>query len=248
MRRDSAGGTILIAAILCVVCSVLVSASAVGLRGLQDANRKAYQQKNILAAAGETSFDAIETRIVDLATGEPTDAVDLKTYNQKSASKDPQLSVKIDAKLDIAGIKRREKFSKVYFVMDGDKLKTIILPVYGKGLWSTLYGYLAIDGDLNTVRGLTFYKHGETPGLGGEVDNPKWKALWPEKLIRNAAGEFKIEVIKGQVDASSKNADHQVDGLTGATITSRGVSKLVQYWLSDDGFGPLLARLKKEQQ
>ncbi len=110
-----------------------------------------------------------------------------------------------------------------------------------------MYGYLAIDGDLNTVKGLTFYKHGETPGLGGEIDSATFKAQWPGKLLRNDAGEVKIEVIKGQVVAGSPNEKHQIDGLSGATITSRGVSKLVQYWLSDDGYGPLLARLEKEQ-
>ena len=125
---------------------------------------------------------------------------------------------------------------------DGDQLKTVILPVYGKGLWSTLYGFIALEADLNTVAGLTFYEHAETPGLGGEIDNPRWKAFWPGKQLR-ANGDLRIEVVKGQVNPDSPDAVHQVDGLSGATITSRGVSNLVRYWIND-GFGPYLDKLK----
>ncbi|MOA31350.1 Na(+)-translocating NADH-quinone reductase subunit C [compost metagenome] len=113
----------------------------------------------------------------------------------------------------------------------------------GYGLWSTLYGFLALKGDLNTVVGLGFYQHGETPGLGGEVDNPKWKALWNGKSLFDEQGQLAIQIIKGSVDAQSPNASHQVDGLAGATLTSKGVHNLLHFWLGENGFGPFLAKL-----
>ena len=81
-------------------------------------------------------------------------------------------------------------------VDDGDVL-AIILPVEGKGLWSTLYGFIALAPDTRTIEGITFYEHGETPGLGGEVDNPSWKALWPGRKAFDEDWEPAIEVIKG---------------------------------------------------
>ena len=125
---------------------------------------------------------------------------------------------------------------------DGE-LDKIILPVRGAGLWSTLYGFLALENDLNTVAGLGFYEHGETPGLGGEVDNPKWKALWPGKEVYDD-GQVAIELIKGSVDASTRNAENKVDGLSGATLTSRGVSNLVQFWMGDNGYKLFLKNLR----
>ena len=122
----------------------------------------------------------------------------------------------------------------------------LILPVYGKGLWSTMYGLLALKRDLRTVAGLTFYQHGETPGLGGEIDNPDWQAKWHGKQALDANGRVIIDVIKGQVDATGADAYHQVDGLAGATLTSKGVENLLHYWLGRDGYGPLLERLRRD--
>ena len=254
MQRDSVMGTLSVAAILCVVCSVIVSSAAVGLRPLQEKNKQRFEKQNILLAAGmeeqlkttdvDELFENIETQLIDLATGEPVgaDTIDPDTFDQKKAAKDLELSEVIPGEDDIAGIKRREKYSRVYLLKEDGKLKSVILPVYGKGLWSTMYGFIALESDLNTISGLTFYEHGETPGLGGEVDNPKWKALWPGKQLRTAS-ELKLEVIKGQVVSDSPDAIHQVDGLSGATITSRGVSNLVRYWI-DKGFGPYLEKLQ----
>ena len=253
MQRDSVLGTLTVALILCVVCSVLVSSAAVGLRPFQEKNKKQFERENILAAAGYTAeeikqgadqlFKNIETRLIDLDTGEVATDADAETYDQKKAAKDPDGSVEIPADKATFGFKRREKYSRVYLLKQSGTLKKVILPIYGKGLWSTLYGFIALEGDLNTVAGITFYEHKETPGLGGEVDNPKWKATWNHKLLRDQSGELKIEVIKGEVTAGSASAIHQIDGLSGATITSRGVSNAVRYWIAD-GFGPFLEKLK----
>lgn len=258
MQRDSTLGTIAIAAGLCVACSVVVSAFAVGLKGFQVENKKAFQQRNILEAAGfskddikeqgvEALFENIETRLIDLETGDAApEEIVMETYDQKKAAKDPKLSIDLPKEKQTFGFRRREKYSLAYVMKDGSKIQKVILPIYGKGLWSTLYGYIALEGDLNTIAGITFYDHKETPGLGGEVDSKVWKAQWrDDKLIAADDGQVKIEVIKGVVVEGSPNEAYQIDGLSGATITSRGVSEAVRYWVKD-GFGPFLSKLQTE--
>lgn len=270
MQRDSFTGTIIVALVLCVVCSVVVSSAAVLLRPFQDNNKQLDRQRNVLLAAGkffeeqdinvaELSAAEIEeifsdeTKVkqafINLDTGEPVDTeatgISADGYDPKKAAKSPELSEIVDAKGGpTMGISRREKYTFVYQIMSDGKVALHVLPIYGKGLWSTLYGFLALDSDTRTVRGITFYEHKETPGLGGEVDNPAWKALWPGKVVVNEQGEVDFEVIKGQVNTDAPDASHKVDGLSGATITSRGVSNMVQYWIGSDGFGPYLEKYR----
>lgn len=251
-NKDSLQRTLLVAILLCVVCSVVVSVAAVSLRPMQEANRELDFKRNILSAAGllepgesvDELFEQVQIRIVDLQAGTFTDAVDPDTYDQREAEDDPALSEAIPANEDVAKIGRREAYAEIYLVEDEQGIETIILPVRGYGLWSTLYGFIALEADGNTVKGLVFYEHGETPGLGGEVDNPRWRALWQGKQVYDAQGEVALEVIKGTVDASAAGAEYEVDGLAGATLTSKGVSNLVHYWLSQDGFQPFLNNLK----
>ena len=159
--------------------------------------------------------------------------------------KDPNQSIGLEPAQDIAGIRRRPNLRVAYFLRNENTLERIVLPIQGKGLWSTLYGFVALAPDANTVKCLAFYSHGETPGLGAEIDNPKWKSLWIDKKAFGADSVPRIEVIKGKVDPHDKNASHQVDGISGATITGRGVSNLVRFWLGDQGYGPMLRRLKQ---
>ena len=165
------------------------------------------------------------------------------THDQRKASKDPATSKALTKAEDIASISRRARYSVIYLLKEAGEVSKVVVPVHGYGLWSTLYGYLAIDGDLQTVSGITFYEHGETAGLGGEVDNPRWKASWAGKSIYSG-GEVKLGVIKGSVNPSSPNAAYQIDGLSGATLTSVGVDNLVKYWMGPQGFGPVLKELK----
>lgn len=255
MPKETVGKTFFVAFAVCVVFSVLVSGAAVYLRPVQELNKLLDKKRNILTAAGlyqpgadiDALFGRIEARLVDLRTGAYVDGVDASTYDQRDAARDPQRSVEISAAVDRAGLKRRAAQAAVYLVRDGGRVTKVILPVHGKGLWSTMYGFIALDaGDVNTIRGLVFYEHGETPGLGGEVDNPAWQSLWDGKRAYGSDGEVRIALIKGQVDASRPGAVHQVDGLSGATITSRGVDGMLQYWLSQNGFGVYLNRLRSE--
>jgi len=250
--RDGVGRTLGIALALCIVCSVVVSTAAVVLKPRQDENRTLDRQRNILAAAGMLTdgadvpalFSQIESRIVDLRTGRFTDEVSSDTFDQRRAARTPDLSKALDRQTDIAGLNRRAHFAAVYLVRgEDDDIERLILPVHGAGLWSTLHGFIALESDLNTIAGFGFYEHAETPGLGGEVDNPRWIRQWPGKRVFRD-GEVEIQLLKGSVDPGSPNAAYRVDGLAGATLTSRGVTNLLQFWLGENGFQPFLNNLK----
>lgn len=252
-NNDSIKKTIIVTLLLCIVCSVIVSAAAVLLRPAQVANKSLDFKRNILSSVGlleagkdvDTIFnERVVTRVVDLKTGKFTDAVDPVSYDQRRASKDPSLSTNLSAEEDLAKISRREDYSVVYLIQDeNDQLERVVLPVKGYGLWSTLYGFLALEADANTVAGLVFYEHAETPGLGGEVDNPIWKSKWVGKEVYRGE-DVAISVIKGSVDPSSSNAKYQVDGLSGATLTGRGVHNMLQFWLGDNGYKQFLTNLQ----
>lgn len=251
-NNDTIGKTLLVTILLCVICSVVVSAAAVILKPQQVANKELDRKSNILAAAGisdpnksvDELFEQITTRYVDLSSGKFVEAP--VGYDEAKAAKDPQLGTKLAQGDDLAGIKYRANIMPVYLVNNAQgEVEKVILPVHGKGLWSTLYGFLALEGDLNTVVGLGFYSHAETPGLGGEVDNPAWKALWPgKKVYGDDTREPLIGLVKGSVDAATPNAEYKVDGLSGATLTSNGVTNLVRFWMGENGYAPFLNNLR----
>lgn len=238
------------AAAICVVCSIFVSSAAVLLKDKQEANAVLDRQQKVLGVAGlveegekltasqtaERFEQNIKAVVVDLESGKATD-IDAKTFDQQAAKSDPASSTL--APPNEAKVVRLPKHGLVYQVVKGDEVQSLILPIEGKGLWSTLYGYIALDKDVRTIRGITFYKHGETPGLGGEIENPNWIALWPGRKAFDDSWAPKIQVNKGQAGSVEEDPYH-VDGLSGATITSRGVTHLVQFWLGKNGFGPYL--------
>jgi len=254
LPNDSVKKTLAVAVALCLVCSVLVSGAAVVLKPLQDQNKALDKKKNILEIAGlmeegksiDELFSQIEPRVIDMSTGEYVTDVDPVTYDQRKASNDPKQNIQLKKENDIAGIKRRAKYTSVYLVKDGENIKSIILPVHGYGLWSTLYGFLALKNDAKTVVGLGFYEHAETPGLGGEVDNPEWRKKWIGKQVYNDSGEVMIQVIKGSVSSSTPDPEYKVDGLSGATLTSRGVDNMLHYWLGKQGYDKYLDNIRKE--
>ncbi|MEL0320894.1 MAG: Na(+)-translocating NADH-quinone reductase subunit C [Gammaproteobacteria bacterium] len=248
-NNESVQKTITVALVLCLVCAVVVSSAAVILRPAQAVNEKANMQMNILQAAGlydpqqsiQDQFQIVTTRLVNLETGEFVEGMDAERYNQRKASKDPSMNRVLSGEEDIASIKRQAKIAKIYLIENGDQIEKIILPIHGYGLWSTLYGFMALEGDGNTVAGLGFYEHAETPGLGGEVDNPNWKAQWTGKQVYNGDA-VALRLVKGGADRSDS---YGVDALSGATLTSRGVDNLLKFWMSDAGFKPFLDNLKQ---
>jgi Na+-transporting NADH:ubiquinone oxidoreductase subunit C len=253
-RRDSTSKILGVAFLLCLVCSILVSAAAVGLSGRQERNKVEEKRKNILQAADlyqpdvpiDEQYSRIEPRVVDLQTAWFTDRFDPAEFDSRAAARDPETRRVIPDQLDFADIKTRSRYKDVYLVLKDDHLQQLILPVHGKGLWSTMYGFISLDNDLNTVKGFAFYEHGETPGLGGEIDNPNWKRQWQGKKIYGENGDVRIKVLKGRVDRNAPDAAYQADGLAGATLTARGVDHLLKYWMGEDGYQPFLERLQQQ--
>jgi Na+-transporting NADH:ubiquinone oxidoreductase subunit C len=257
-KKESTVRTLLVALVVSLVASVFVAGSAIYLKPVQQENSLLDKQRSILSIAGvggaelssrevqELFASRIRASVIDITTGEEQADIDPVAYDPLKAAKDPKTSIELSNEEDISSIKRREQFATVYWVENGGVVEALVLPVRGYGLWSTLYGFLAVKPDLNTVVGLGFYQHGETPGMGGEVDNPRWKALWPGKTLFDEAGQPVIQIIKGGVNPSNPAAGHQVDALSGATLTSRGVNRLLLFWLGDLGFGPYLAKLRQQ--
>ncbi len=251
--RESSVRTLLVALVVSFCCAVLVAGTAIWLRPQYQLNQELNRQRNILAAAAlltpETDvqelFEQVEPRVVDLLTGNYARDIDPATLIGAQARADSAKNVPIPRDLDIAFIKDRPQYAVVYLVYEAEGLNAIVLPVYGYGLWSTMYGYIALEEDATTIIGLRFYDHGETPGLGGKIDNPEWQRLWRGKKIYDDSGEPLIEVIKGRVaPGSDARADYRVDGITGATLTGHGVTNLLRYWLGEQGFGPYLQHLR----
>lgn len=264
MGRDSVIGTLLVATVLCVACALVVSSTRVLLSERQEENKRLDRKKNILLAAGlideeagREKIDAIFAErvrpvLIDLDKGEvvPPSEVDYDTYDPREILDDPEQSKEITVEGPTPGVQRRERLAFIYEVNENETIDLYVLPIYGKGLWSTMWGFLAIDSDGRTLRGITFYEHGETPGLGGEIDNQGWQAQWAsgedpgsQKYAYDQEGNVAIRIVKGNADPNSPNYQYQIDGLSGATITTRGLSTSIQYWLGPDGFGPYLKKV-----
>lgn len=236
-NKDSVGGTVLVVFLLSLVCSIIVAGSAVALKPAQEEQKQLDKQKNILNVAGlleeksnvkEVYAKFIEPRFVDLDSGEYTDSED---NSQQTIAADQ----------DKARIRSRAKTAEVYLVKDEQgQIQQVILPVYGTGLWSVMYGLVSVQPDGNTINGITYYQHGETPGLGGEIENPNWQKVFKNKKLFNAEHQPAIKIVKGQAPAD----EHSIDGLSGATLTANGVQGTFDYWFGSNGFGKYLEKLQ----
>ncbi|OLO03559.1 Na(+)-translocating NADH-quinone reductase subunit C [Salinicola socius] len=253
-NNNSIKKTLIVAFSLCVICSVVVSSAAVVLKPKQVQNQELDRKSNILQVTElykpgddveEKYAELITPRVVDLETGEYSQDLDPGSYDQFDAARDPATSRTLSGDDDIAGIGRQEKYSTVYLVGDPDDPDQIVMPIRGQGLWGLMEGFLSVRGDGNTIVGLSYYDQSETPGLGGEVDNPRWKAKWDGKKIYED-GDFQdpqIQLVKG-----GASGDYEVDALSGASLTSRGVTNMLRFWLSDEGYAPYLARFHDDSQ
>lgn len=245
MDNNSVKKTLIVASVLCIFFSVLVSVAAVGLKPLQEKNRELDVKKNILKAAGvdvegedaiENAFSQVTTLYIELPSGE---IKDIKP-SDKNLLKE---AVSIDPTKDVGHLNIRAKYIPVYLLKEDGLLKTMVLPVVSKGLWSTMYAFIALDKDLNTIKGLEYYIQGETPGLGAEVTNPKWKSQWDGKKLYKGP-EVALEITKAGM---AKDKLHDVDGISGATITSHGVGNSLKYWFGEDGFQNFLAEIERQR-
>ena len=237
---------LIIPLVACIACAIIVSVTAVSVRPEQNLNVENEKKIKILAAAGiqtdrvDEEFSKIKTVFVDFETDKLV-IID-PAYDHIKAASNPDLSTVIPKADDIAVLKRRENIGTIYvWVDEQNDIEKLVLPIRGYGLWGTLYGYLSLDSDLNTVRGIEYYDHKETPGLGGEVDNPNWKSDWYGKRIYNEDGSVALYVTKG-----ASSTDYEIDGISGATLTTNGVSNMIKYWLGDNGYGPIIKNLNEE--
>jgi Na+-transporting NADH:ubiquinone oxidoreductase subunit C len=253
--------TISVALTLCLVCSVLVSAAAVGLKPAQVENARLDRNKNILVAAGmydaesDTADDVterfkdFEVKVIDLNKGNYVDDDALKAagipdrnnYDASQATKNKALSDDLGDN-DPASIGRKPKYAKVYVKEDdAGKPEMVVLPIQGYGLWGTIYGFLTLESDMNTIKGISFYEHKETPGLGARIEEPKWRAMWSGIHSYDENGDVATGVTK-----AGNPKDNWVDGISGATLTSRGVSNMIQFWLGEQGYKPYLDLLREQ--
>ena len=239
---------LIIPLVACIACAIIVSVTAVSVRPEQNLNVENEKKIKILAAAGiqtdrvDEEFSKIKTVFVDFETDKLV-IID-PAYDHIKAASNPDLSTVIPKADDIAVLKRRENIGTIYvWVDEQNDIEKLVLPIRGYGLWGTLYGYLSLDSDLNTVRGIEYYDHKETPGLGGEVDNPNWKSDWYGKRIYNDDGSVALYVTKG-----ASSTDYEIDGISGATLTTNGVSNMIKYWLGENGYGPIIKNLNEEMQ
>jgi len=252
--------TLFFATVLCIVCSLLVSGVTVALRDRQRANQEMLGQGRHLLAVAGLSKDGeslardeivgrltsnLEALLVDLRSGEVVRGVDALTYDQRAASADPARS--FVAPDNAAQVKRVPALARIFLRKRDGVVDSIILPIEGMGIYSTLYGYIALEADARTIRGITFYEHGETPGLGAEIDNPEWKAQWRGRLAFDATGAPRIAVAHGAAGPPAEDPFH-VDGISGATITGDGVTNALRFWLGDAGFGPYLKRYRAARE
>ncbi len=255
--NDSILKTLLVAFVVCLVCSLVVSVSAVSLRDTQRENALNDQRIKILKAAGlynatiniKDEFNKLDAFFINFNTGEMLkefEDLDINTYDQIASTRSSELSSPVPTSEDIAIIKNRENIGKFYILRNNDNsINKLILPVRGFGLWGTMYGYISVENDFNTVSGLEFYDHKETPGLGAEIENPKWKSLWKgKKIYKN--NKVQLSVIKGKVASDDNMSLYKVDGLSGATLTSRGVTNMISYWFSESGYSKLFQNLNYE--
>ena len=259
MSKDSPLKALVVVLAVSLACSILVSTASITLKPIQLLNQKVERSRNIVILTGLVPGDKklsddeilqaveqLDVRVLNIDTGEFVDSIDPEQFNAHAAVNDPELSVAIPAADDTARLGRRSRFAVVYLVWQGDELKRIILPIHGQGMWSTLYGYLALEPDLNTIAAVTFYEQAETAGLGDQITRPSWQAKWQGRQLFNSQGEIQFRVAAGSVQEGSAAARHQVDAMSGATVTGDSVTRLVKFWFGPNGYQIFLNNFAKQ--
>lgn len=236
------------------VCATVVTTTAITLRPRLRAHRtaaRAAELRELLARlpgadallAGADARE-VEAQVIELATGQPDRALDPATFDPRAEAKDAAGTVAIPAELDVAELERRARHAVVYLVRAAGRVEVVVLPVEGRGYGGPIRGFVALRGDGDTVLALSFFEHLETAGVGARIDDPAWRAKWEGRRVRDAEGRLRIGVATERLDPA--DAPYQVDGISGATITSEAVGNLLRYWLGDHGYGPFLRTLRRE--
>lgn len=232
-ERESVLRTMLVAVGVALVCSAMVTSAVHFLRPIQAAYGALERNRAIALAAGVIDADAGDAEVVTAFLD--LEAVVLDTTGGGIAADLDGHSYDHWAEAGEGG----PRFVPVYLAGKQGAPGLLVVPVDGKGMWSTLYGYLALEADLNTVHRLVIHGHGETPGIGDRIQSPEWLAQWAGKRLRDDAGRLRI-----QVSADATVADeHRVDVITGATITSQAVGRMVRQRLGPEGYQAALLEL-----
>lgn len=253
--RESKTATIAFAAGVAFFCSLMVSTAVYFLRPVVlayeaiDFNRAVVEVAGLLAAdldwddrAVVNAFLELEARVVDLESGQLTDAADAVSADFRAAIDDPGRLVPIPASLDSAGLETRPRFAPVYLLRDVDRIERIVVPFYARGMWSTIHGVIALEPDSSTIGGISFYAHGETPGIGDRIERSDWRGSWRGKRLYDETGELRFRIGR---EAAAQSAEFGVDSITGATVTVDAVGNAVGYWFSEHGYAPFLEWLRE---
>jgi Na+-transporting NADH:ubiquinone oxidoreductase subunit C len=259
LNNDSPVKAFLVILLTALVCSSLVSASVVILRPIQLNNQMLDRSRNLmkltgLVEKGRTPSDAemlelyrgMDVRILDIDKAAFNDTLDPLSFDPRRAANDPELGIDIPTDQDQASLGRRSRYTPVYMVLKDGKLDRLILPIHGTGMWSTIYGYIALESDLNTIAAATFYEQNETPGLGDQIMRPEWQAKWVGRRIYDEVGDLRFAVNHGKVEPGSSTWLYEVDALTGATVTADAVTAMMHYWFGPNGYRDFLDNLRKQ--
>jgi Na+-transporting NADH:ubiquinone oxidoreductase subunit C len=234
--EESVARTMLVAVGVALFCSAMVTTAVFLLRPIQAAYQAIERNRAIVVAAGvvapgaadEAVVDAfldLEALVIDRMTGERVEGLDPRTFDHWQVMPEPDQA--------------RPLHVPVYIRREQGRIVRVVFPVDGQGMWSTIYGYLALEPELNTVAALVIHEHGETPGIGDRIQSPNWLAGWIGKQVRDAEGGLRIDVTADAALAP----EHRVDVITGATITSQAVGRMVRDWFGEDGYQSALPRL-----
>ena len=259
MTKESPGKAVLVVLLTAMICSTLVSAAVVALRPIQLDNQLLERGRHVVLlsglAAGEQMADdeqtllllkRLDARLVDLNEGRFSEEADPAVFDERRAASDRDFGVTIPPAQDLACLGRRSRLMPAYLVWDGDVLERMVLPVQGKGMWSDLFGYIALESDFDTIAGMTFYEQNETPGLGDQILHEHWLQQWRGRQIYDDRGAPVFRVSGGEVEEYSDAARYQVDALTGATVTGDAVTGMIRYWFGPHGYSAFLERLKAD--
>ena len=250
-ERDSAVRSLGVALAVAFVCALLVSTTTVLLRPVQRANIEAARimqlvQQALPDAGASLQAEDLEAYVVELASGRIESGMDAAVFDAEAAASQAETSIEIPREEDLARLRRRALHAPVYLVRGAERrIDTIILPASARGYQSILRAWLVLDGDAATLRALTVYEQGETPGVGTRIEDPEWQALWRNRPIYDADGIVRIGVATRAGDESGPYANFLVDGISGATRSARGIDGMVRYWLGEHGFGPFLDRIRE---
>jgi len=259
MARDTPLRALFTVVITAAVCSFFVSASVVLLRPIQLNNELLKRSGNVLVltgllpAGGLTGdeqllglFKGLDARVIDIDEAVTNIEIDPWTFDARAAAADPDLSVAIPAGKDPASLGRRSRYQTLYLVWKDGRLDRVVLPIRGAGMWSMIYGYIALEADFNTIAGMVIYEQNETPGLGDMIAKPFWQSKWAGKKLYDEGGDMLFRIAEGPVQAGSAGAEYEVDALTGATITANAVTALMRYWFGPGAYGPLLQHWREQ--